>query len=81
MIDIDPPARKKKFATGPLEPPKNVVPSNIARPSAETVDIGFHVSKDFQRRYKMAAAAQGISMKTIFEESFELWIEKLGLRI
>jgi hypothetical protein len=75
MSAIKPPARKEKtLGIAPTYAPDNI-------PDAGKLsDIGFKVDARLRDRYKKAAVLSGISMKKLMEESFELWIEKKGIR-
>lgn len=54
-----------------------VAPTTPASNMTEKLkDMSFKVDPEFHRRYKSAAALNGVQMKDILEESFELWMEK-----
>jgi hypothetical protein len=75
MSAIKPPARKEK--TLGLAP--TYAPDNIPDASKQG-DIGFKVDMRLRDRYKKAAVLTGVTMKKVMEESFELWIDKKGIR-
>lgn len=64
---------KMEFVTGAT---KKKAPNNMNEPLK---DMSFKVPESFHRRYKAAAAINGLQMKDILEQSFDMWCEANGL--
>ena len=66
---VPPPPRKNRLGVAPTIAPAHMKEGKLK-------DMSFKVDPSFHARYKMAAAAAGLQMKDILEESFELWVKE-----
>lgn len=65
---------KPRRVDGKGEPPTTRVSRNLSRPDREALKpLNFRVPGEFHRQFKTYAAARGMSMVELLEESFEAY--------
>ena len=68
--NVPPKPGKSKFLGDMIVAP--VTPANNMS-DIKTADMTFRVDAEWHKRFKMTAAAHGMSMKDLLMESFSLW--------
>jgi hypothetical protein len=81
--DLIAPAPPKKSRGSIVEfapPPSTQTVDNLSKSAEPTklVDLNFKVPEQTHRKFKMVATGWGMSMKDLFEASFQTWLEKNG---
>lgn len=72
-VGVAPSQAKSKFLSGMSEAPKTETPDNMKDKRLQ--DMSFKVDIDFHDRLKLASLRSRMSMKDIFQEAVDQWIE------
>jgi predicted HicB family RNase H-like nuclease len=76
-IQKPPQPNSMKFL-GALQEKPEFTADNMADPDTKARDLNFKVSPEFHTKFKMTAAAAGLSMKELLEDSFKAWVVMRG---